>query len=66
MCVWGGGGGGRGDGEGVGRGGSWEILDDKFWILYLPRIFTHLTLYLVPVIKFTFNLLPVNVSKIAG
>ena len=25
---------------------KWEILDDKFWIMYLPRIFAHLSLYL--------------------
>ena len=45
---------------------SWEILVDKFWILYLPRISAHLhfvTLYLILLIKFTS---PVNVSKIAG
>ena len=35
---------------------------DEFSIMYLPRIFAHLTLYLVLLIKF----IPVNVSKLAG
>ena len=41
----------------------WGTLGDKFWRLYLPRTFAHLTLYLLLIIKSSSMLpVPVNVS----
>ena len=44
---------------------SLKVLDNKFWIRYLPSIFVHLTLYPVHLIKCTSMSVSVNVSRIA-